>query len=99
MICKENNIGKTEELDDWELEDHEPIAIPKFEKKKYILQTEEFNNGYTPQIKILKKDKNEKNKDREEIQIKRNVITPTKSLAEREEEYKKARIKIFGNSN
>lgn len=47
----------------------------------------------------MKKDKNEKNKDREEIQIKRNVITPTKSLAEREEEYKKARIKIFGNSN
>jgi len=94
---EENKIAETEEFDEWELEDHDPIAIPKIEKKKYTLQTEEYNNGYTPQIKILKRDKSERNKESEESEIKRNVITSTKSLAEREEEYKRARLKIFGN--
>jgi 5-formyltetrahydrofolate cyclo-ligase len=94
---EENKMAETEELDEWELEEHEPIAIPKIEKKKYTLQTEEYNNGYTPQIKILKRDKDVGIKEREQNEIKRNVITTTKSLAEREEEYRRARLRIFGN--
>ncbi|OUM62173.1 hypothetical protein PIROE2DRAFT_11623 [Piromyces sp. E2] len=91
-------MAETEELEDWELEDYEPIAVPTIEKKSYNLQTESYINGYTPQVKILKRDKNEMKQSREESQIKRTISTPTKSLAEREEEYKRARMKIFGKS-
>ena len=48
-------------------------------------------------IKILKRDKDVGIKEREQNEIKRNVITTTKSLAEREEEYRRARLRIFGN--
>jgi len=94
----EEQTIQTEELEEWELEDHEPIAIPKIEKKIFTLHTEEYNNEYTPQIKILKRNKNENNENSEEKLLKKKVVTATKSLSEREEEYKRARMKIFGNS-
>jgi len=94
-ISLENN---TEELDDWELEDHEPIALPKItENKKITLNTETYINGYKPQIKILKRNKNEQQK--EEKHIRRNIAVANKSLKEREEEYRKVRSKIFGETN
>jgi len=97
-ITEETKMAETEELEDWELEDFEPISVPKIEKKQYTLQTDSYINGYTPQVKILKRDKNESKQNREESQIKRTIATPTKSLEEREEEYRRARLKIFGNS-
>jgi len=96
---EETKIAETEELEDWELEDFEPITVPKIEKKQYSLQTESYINGYTPPVKILKRNKNELKQNQEESQIKRTIATPTKSLKEREEEYRRAKLKIFGNSN
>jgi len=61
------------------------------------LNTETYINGYTPQIKILKRNKNEQQK--EEKHIRRNIVIANKSLKEREEEYRKARSKIFGETN
>jgi len=99
-LSTEGMEGKTEELDDWEIEDHEPIAVPTIEKKKITLNTETYINGYTPQVKILKRNKNELKQNKEEKQVKRNIIAGTnKSLEEREEEYRKARLKIFGETN
>ncbi|ORX84095.1 hypothetical protein BCR32DRAFT_326107 [Anaeromyces robustus] len=94
----EQNQYKDEkdELDDWELEDHEPISVPIWENKKTTLQTEEYYNGYVPQIKILKRNKGEFKREQEEKQMKR-IITSTKSLKQREEEYRIARKKIFGS--
>jgi len=96
---EETKMAETEELEDWELEDFEPITVSKIEKKQYSLQTESYINGYTPQVKILKRNKNELKQNQEESQIKRTIATPTKSLKEREEEYRRAKLKIFGNSN
>ncbi|ORX51084.1 hypothetical protein BCR36DRAFT_583145 [Piromyces finnis] len=95
---EETKMAETEELEDWELEEFEPIAVPTIEKKQYSLQTESYINGYTPQVKILKRDKDEVKQKFEESQIKRTIINTKKSLAEREEEYRKARLKIFGKS-
>jgi len=97
-IIQETNTDETDELDDWELEEHEPISVPKWENKKIAQQTEKYNNGYVPQVKILKRNKGEIKKEHEEKQMKR-IITPTKSLKEREEEYRLARQKIFGYDN
>jgi len=99
LIEDMSSEDKTEELDDWELEDHEPIAVPKIENKKVSLNTETYFNGYTPQIKILKRNKNELNQQKEEKHIRKNIAVKNKSLKEREEEYKKIRSKIFGETN
>jgi len=49
---EEEKITETEELEDWELEDFEPIAVPTIQKKQYTLQTESYINGYTPQVTL-----------------------------------------------
>lgn len=98
MINSDEMINTSEsDLEEWEIEEHTPISNPKIGiKKGYILQTESYGNNYTPQVKILKRDKNEK-KNSLQMQNENIKKMPIKTLAEREEEYRQAKLKIFGS--
>eukprot|EP00124_Ichthyophonus_hoferi_P005427 Ihof_evm2s782 gene=Ihof_evmTU2s782 len=63
-----------------------------------IMTTEDINLPFIPQMKILKRPDNAKQELRRPINSQADAALAKKTLEDREDQYNKARARIFGNS-